>query len=52
MSFGELLRGIANLVLSTGLVLSMAAGKFNFLLFAIGCLCIMNIDLLRKFWQH
>ncbi len=48
MSWLELIRGIANFVLSTMLLLSMAAGEMNFLPVGILGLVVANFGLLKK----
>jgi hypothetical protein len=47
MSWLELIRGIANFVLSTMLLLSMAAGEINFLPVGILGLVVANFGLLK-----
>jgi steroid 5-alpha reductase family enzyme len=47
MSWLELIRGIANFVLSTMLLLSMAAGEMNFLPVGILGLVVANFGLLK-----
>jgi len=47
MSWLELIRGIANFVLSTMLLLSMAAGEINFLPIGILGLVVANFGLLK-----